>query len=1108
MPAPPTSLPGRSLLLSSVKSPKSQLLLLLSLLLDALTASSGSGVGADLASAPTQNSAASNSGRTVHTTSGVVRGRTIKLSSPHRLQDVEVFLGIPYAAPPVGKLRFQPPQPVAKWDGIRDLESMPPVCVQAFPEIPTTPTGSWEEAFQLKISTSRLKLLQRIKPFIEGNQSEDCLYLNIYAPSSHRSAESRIPVLVIVSTGDSYSWGAGNYVDGSVMAAYTNSIVVTLNYRVGVLGFLPNSLSGTVSANVGLRDQIEALRWLRLNAASFGGDRDRVTLLGAGKAAVLVHLHMLNPVATGLFRRAALIGGSALSSWALCHDADEQALLLAKSLRCEAGEDPVECFRERSADELVQASSKLLVPEHLCGPFGPTPDGDLVPHDIYAATSAYTSRSSSFGQHDLLTGVTKWESYQLFNDYQRIHGIDAEYKERALRTLVRNSYFFHQNEILFSISNEYTDWTKSEPSTTDILRETAEALSDATVVAPLMEVTTLHSHVITLSKSQRSTFFYVFAYQSTSCDYSHLYSCTPDSEEALTFLLGMPLLDHQQSRRLNYSRQDAQISEFMLIYWNNFLRTGRPNSSTIETVNSERPSRPVTEEISWQRFEPTRGEYLTIEARPRPLQHFDSHRMSLWNRLIPALHRSDEDSSGTSSVEDFISSNVTLPLHRSLVYRLPLLVSSLQATSAPMPRSFALDPLLSSVVISSPATVTLGHVSHGAVDVDHLPLSLESLASGPYSKALFITIAVGCSLLVVNLLVFVGTYYQHRTDSEYKTSMSSSSSTRAAKRVCQDVIQLNPGNIVSPLINNFCTESVDLDLNAEDPGSLLGGDIEARYQNVTNTGSERQNPLYESPAGNLEMSMTPMLPPPRSSCFCCGNNLSTERYLELVLQFAENPNKLFIGGLSWRTTSQTLRNYFMPFGEIVECSVLYDDQQRSRGFGFVTFAHVGSVVKVLKSAPHTIDNRVVDAKPSKGGTESRITPKPKLPNQYLKVFVGGLPYYVNNYDIKCFFDRHYGGVLDAAVMYCQATQTSRGFAFVQFENQSSMERVLEDRWVIIRGAKCECKPALPRIHKPLSSSPDSSLVEHAVNQSRKGPKSMVKLPLSLEDIVSLLTYLR
>lgn len=76
--------------------------------------------------------------------------------------------------------------------------------------------------------------------------------------------------------------------------------------------------------------------------------------------------------------------------------------------------------------------------------------------------------------------------------------LQAEYKERALRTLVRNSYLFHQNEILFSISNEYTDWTKSERSAIDILRETAEALSDATVVAPLMEVATLHSHVIAL----------------------------------------------------------------------------------------------------------------------------------------------------------------------------------------------------------------------------------------------------------------------------------------------------------------------------------------------------------------------------------------------------------------------------------------------------------------------------------------------------------------------------------------------------------------------------------------------------------------------------------
>lgn len=122
--------------------------------------------------------------RTVQVAQGVLRGRVLSVRSPvtvsTRLRDVEVFLGVPYAAPPTGRLRFHPPQPPANWEGERELTKMPPSCIQAFPNI-----SGGEEQLSARMSTARLNYLRKMRSVVDGShQSEDCLYLNIYVPAS------------------------------------------------------------------------------------------------------------------------------------------------------------------------------------------------------------------------------------------------------------------------------------------------------------------------------------------------------------------------------------------------------------------------------------------------------------------------------------------------------------------------------------------------------------------------------------------------------------------------------------------------------------------------------------------------------------------------------------------------------------------------------------------------------------------------------------------------------------------------------------------------------------------------------------------------------------
>jgi para-nitrobenzyl esterase len=191
---------------------------------------------------------------------------------------VAVFRGVPYAAPPVGELRFSPPQPMPAWQGARD----------ATKDSPIAPQG-------------RSRLAHVMGDF-ERPQSEDCLTLNIWTPAT--DAKKR-PVLVWIH-GGAFASGAGSlpWYSGERFAANGDVVVVSINYRLGALGFL--CLPGVSDGNLGLLDQIAALRFVRDNIAAFGGDTDNVTAIGQSAGAASIVILMTMPPARGLFRRAIL----------------------------------------------------------------------------------------------------------------------------------------------------------------------------------------------------------------------------------------------------------------------------------------------------------------------------------------------------------------------------------------------------------------------------------------------------------------------------------------------------------------------------------------------------------------------------------------------------------------------------------------------------------------------------------------------------------------------------------------------------------------------------------------------------------------------------------
>lgn len=223
---------------------------------------------------------------------------------------------------------------------------------------------------------------------------------------------------------------------------------------------------------------------------------------------------MLGCLILGLFQRAILLSGTALSPWALIQEPTKYALELVRHMNCSSPmlngpTAQLKCLREKTVPALMSAGSGVDTPEFLHS-FGPSIDGVVI-EDEYESNKKKLSHR--LGRYDLLFGVTQAESYFTLSADDNQYGMEVDRRNRLLRTFVRNTYQFHLQEILATIINEYTDWEKSVLHPVNIRDETLEALGDGQYVAPLVKTADLHS------SPQRSSYFYVFEYQTKASEF-------------------------------------------------------------------------------------------------------------------------------------------------------------------------------------------------------------------------------------------------------------------------------------------------------------------------------------------------------------------------------------------------------------------------------------------------------------------------------------------------------------------------------------------------------------------------------------------------------------
>ncbi|XP_023673321.1 neuroligin 4 X-linked b [Paramormyrops kingsleyae] len=653
---------------------------------------------------------------TVTTNYGKLRG--LKTPLPNEiLGPVEQYLGIPYAAPPTGERRFQPPEPPISWREIRNATQFAPVCPQYL-----------EDRFLLNdmLPVWFTASLDTVVTYVQ-DQNEDCLYLNIYVPTEDdiHDENGLKPVMVYIH-GGSYMEGTGNMIDGSILASYGNVIVVTINYRLGVLGFLSTG-DQAAKGNYGLLDQIQALRWIKENIQAFKGDPKRVTIFGSGAGASCVSLLTLSHYSEDLFQKAIIQSGTALSSWAVNYQPAKYTRMLAEKVGCNMLDTIalVECLQSKNYKELIE---QYITPAKYHIAFGPVIDGDVIPDD-----PQILMEQGEFLNYDIMLGVNQGEGFKFVDGIvDSEDGVSANDFDFAVSDFVDHLYGYPEGKdtLRETIKFMYTDWADKENPETR--RKTLVALfTDHQWVAPAVATADLHAQY------GSPTYFYAF-YHHCQSDMKPSWADSAHGDE-VPYVFGIPMIGPTDLFNCNFSKNDVMLSAVVMTYWTNFAKTGDPNQPVPQDTKfiHTKPNR--FEEVAWSKYNPKDQLYLHIGLKPRVRDHYRATKVAFWLELVPHLHNINE-------LFPYISTTTKIPPQDTTPFPYTKRLSG--KTWPSTTRHPAIPPANTKQVTDQRKT---GEPDEPLVITEN---------KRDYSTELSVTIAVGASLLFLNILAFAALYYK------------------------------------------------------------------------------------------------------------------------------------------------------------------------------------------------------------------------------------------------------------------------------------------------------------------------------------------------------------
>lgn len=476
--------------------------------------------------------------------------RAVSSLFKNETRSVSRFVGIPYAKPPVGNLRFSKPVPYGMVKSLYNATYFRPHCIQTY------------DCYDYILENDYM-------------QSEDCLYLNIYKPGRHLNYGKKFSVMVYIH-GGGYDCGGADIYNGERLSAFRDVIVVVINYRLNIFGFLSDESS--MLGNYGLWDMKLALQWIHDNIAAFKGNKNAVTIFGnsAGGAAVLYQA--TNPANRGLFQRVIAQSGSILAWWSYKRNQGDKFREIVLKTNCQRNTsvEIMQCLRSVPAVDLKTNYSLTYLP---------TVDGDFVKDIPLSLLNAKTKSGNDaltfLSELDLIIGVTNQDGALGSNFWNII-------SEMALMPLFRHLYVkkrleyvcehFQERDVRDILNLYFIDAVIDNHD--GVRGRFVDMATDIALFVPAVLMANLYRQSVRKNGNSSNIYFYIFVQKPDFAEIPHWLSGATHFME-VPYVFGLPrsfheklTLDFGSVYPTNISLGDITLSETMMTLWSNFAKTG------------------------------------------------------------------------------------------------------------------------------------------------------------------------------------------------------------------------------------------------------------------------------------------------------------------------------------------------------------------------------------------------------------------------------------------------------------------------------------------------------------------------------------------------------